>query len=101
MKRFLGPVAGILLVVLLLLGFVPRILRDMRRTAEEKDASKRARPVSVVHPEPVKDYDQIILLMEGEVLAAGTHAALLERSPEYAQIYDSQRSTSQYESLRA
>ena len=32
--------------------------------------------------EPVADYDQIILLMEGEVLASGTHAKLLETSPE-------------------
>ena len=50
--------------------------------------------------EPVADYDQIILLMEGEILAVGTHAALLQTSPEYAQIYDSQRSTSQYEVVR-
>jgi ATP-binding cassette, subfamily B, bacterial len=45
----------------------------------------------------VQDYDQIILLMEGEVLASGTHAQLMETSPEYVQIYDSQRSTSHYE----
>lgn len=51
--------------------------------------------------EPVKDYDQIVLLMEGEVLAAGTHADLLETCPEYAQIYDSQRSTSHYEPVQA
>lgn len=50
---------------------------------------------------PIADYDQIILLMEGEVLAAGTHDELLQTSPEYAQIYDSQRSTSQYELVRA
>lgn len=50
---------------------------------------------------PVEDYDQIILLMEGEVLASGTHDDLLERSPEYVQIYDSQRSTRHYESDRA
>jgi ATP-binding cassette, subfamily B, bacterial len=47
--------------------------------------------------EPIKDYDQIILLMEGEVLARGTHAQLMESSPEYVQIYNSQRSTNQYE----
>lgn len=47
--------------------------------------------------ESVEDYDQIILLMEGEVLAEGTHAKLLEKSPEYVQIYNSQRSTNQYE----
>ena len=49
----------------------------------------------------VEDYDQIVLLMEGEVLASGTHRHLLETSPEYVQIYDSQRSTSHYELLRA
>jgi ATP-binding cassette, subfamily B, bacterial len=49
----------------------------------------------------VEDYDQIILLMEGEVLASGTHPHLMATSPEYVQIYDSQRSTSHYELLRA
>jgi ATP-binding cassette subfamily B protein len=46
---------------------------------------------------PVEEYDQIVLLMEGEVLASGTHRQLMETSPEYVQIYDSQRSTSHYE----
>lgn len=45
----------------------------------------------------VVDYDQIILLMEGEVLAIGTHQQLMETSTEYVQLYDSQRSTSHYE----
>jgi ATP-binding cassette subfamily B protein len=45
----------------------------------------------------VVDYDQIILLMEGEVLAIGTHAQLMETSTEYVQLFDSQRSTSHYE----
>jgi ATP-binding cassette, subfamily B, bacterial len=45
----------------------------------------------------VEDYDQILLLMEGEMLAIGTHAKLMETSPEYVQIYDSQRSTNVYE----
>jgi ATP-binding cassette subfamily B protein len=45
----------------------------------------------------VVDYDQIILLMEGEVLAVGKHQQLMETSPEYVQLYDSQRSTSHYE----
>src|SRR5204863_8680512 len=45
----------------------------------------------------VENYDQIILLMEGEVLASGTHQQLMETSPEYVQIYDSHRSTSHYE----
>ncbi len=45
----------------------------------------------------VQDYDQIILLMEGELLASGTHQQLLKSSPEYMQIYNSQRSTTSYE----
>jgi ATP-binding cassette subfamily B protein len=49
----------------------------------------------------VEDYDQIILLMEGEVLAVGTHSHLMETSPEYVQIYDSQRSTSHYEFVQS
>jgi len=46
---------------------------------------------------PVEDYDQIVLLMEGKVLAAGTHAELMHASPEYVQIYRSQQSTEDYE----
>ena len=45
----------------------------------------------------VEHYDQVILLMEGEILARGTHAELLASSPEYVQIYESQQSTSSYE----
>jgi ATP-binding cassette, subfamily B, bacterial len=46
---------------------------------------------------PVKQFEQIILLMEGEVIATGKHRELLENSPEYVQIYNSQRSTHHYE----
>jgi len=46
---------------------------------------------------PVKHFDQIILLMEGEVVAQGKHEALCATSPEYMQIYESQKSTSHYE----
>jgi ATP-binding cassette subfamily B protein len=45
----------------------------------------------------VEDYDQIILLMESEIIAKGTHAELMRTSPEYVQIYNSQRSTSHYD----
>ncbi len=45
----------------------------------------------------IEAYDHIILLMEGELLAQGTHKHLMETSPEYVQIYDSQRSTNSYE----
>ncbi len=46
---------------------------------------------------PIEHYDQVILLMEGEVLAIGTHQELMQSSPEYVQIYDSQKSTENYE----
>lgn len=45
----------------------------------------------------IEHYDQIVVMMEGEVLAVGTHAKLLETSPEYAQIVESQKSTNAYE----
>lgn len=45
----------------------------------------------------IEDFEQIILLMEGEMIAAGTHGRLMETCPEYVQIYQSQRSTSHYE----
>jgi len=45
----------------------------------------------------IMNYGQIILLEEGEILAHGTHESLMETSPEYVQIFNSQRSTSNYE----
>lgn len=45
----------------------------------------------------VKHFEQIILLMEGEVIAKGTHKELMETCTEYVQISNSQRSTSVYE----
>jgi len=45
----------------------------------------------------VEHYDQIILLMEGEIIATGKHDELLHSSPEYVQIFNSQQSTSNYE----
>jgi ATP-binding cassette subfamily B protein len=46
---------------------------------------------------PVEGYDQIIVLMEGEVLGTGTHAELMHTTPEYVQIFDSQKSTEGFE----
>jgi ATP-binding cassette subfamily B protein len=48
----------------------------------------------------VEHYEQIILLMEGEILAKGTHDTLMQTCPEYVQIYQSQRSTSHYEAVQ-
>jgi ATP-binding cassette, subfamily B, bacterial len=46
---------------------------------------------------PVRHFEQIILLMEGEVIVTGQHKELKESSPEYMQIYSSQLSTRHYE----
>ena len=45
----------------------------------------------------VEDYDQIILLMQGEIIAIGKHDELMQISPEYIQLFQSQQSTSNYE----
>ena len=45
----------------------------------------------------VEHYDQIILLMQGEIVATGKHDELMQSSPEYVQIFNSQQSTSNYE----
>lgn len=43
--------------------------------------------------DPIKDYDNIILIMEGEVLDIWKHDDLMKESVEYIQIYNSQLST--------
>ena len=48
---------------------------------------------------PVMDYEQIVLLMEGEVVATGTHKTLLQSTPEYVQIFESQQSLNAYEQV--
>ncbi len=45
----------------------------------------------------VTDHDKILVLMEGELIAEGTHKVLLKKSPEYIQMYESQKSTQHYE----
>ncbi|PJJ79641.1 ABC transporter ATP-binding protein [Mucilaginibacter auburnensis] len=45
----------------------------------------------------IEHYDKIIVLMDGEMVAEGTHAELMSSSPEYVQIFNSQQSTSNYE----
>ncbi|HLA60533.1 MAG TPA: ABC transporter ATP-binding protein, partial [Puia sp.] len=43
----------------------------------------------------IENYDKVILLMEGEMVATGTHPELMATSPEYVQIYNSQQSTNE------
>jgi ATP-binding cassette subfamily B protein len=45
----------------------------------------------------IEHYDKIVVLMDGEIVAEGTHAELISTSPEYVQIFNSQQSTSNYE----
>ncbi|MBC7400588.1 MAG: ABC transporter ATP-binding protein [Mucilaginibacter sp.] len=45
----------------------------------------------------IEHYDQVILLMQGEIIASGSHSHLMATSPEYVQIFNSQQSTSYYE----
>ncbi len=45
----------------------------------------------------IESYDKIVLLVEGEVINSGTHKELLATTPEYVQIYESQKSTTHYE----
>lgn len=47
----------------------------------------------------IEQYDQIILLTQGEIVASGKHEELLKSSVDYAQILDSQQSTSNYETM--
>ena len=41
----------------------------------------------------IEDFDKIILLMEGEILAQGKHEELIQNSLDYQQIFNSQQST--------
>ncbi|MEO6728763.1 MAG: ABC transporter ATP-binding protein [Candidatus Dojkabacteria bacterium] len=41
----------------------------------------------------IEDFDNIILVMEGELIATGKHEELLKKSLEYQQIYNSQQRT--------
>ena len=69
-----------------------RILENVKKNYPELTLISVTQKVA-----PIQDYDQIILIMEGEILAKGTHAELLERSPEYVQIAESQKTTNEYE----
>ena len=69
-----------------------RILANVRRNYPDLTLISITQKI-----EPVQDYDQIILLMEGEILAKGTHDELVRTSPEYVQILRSQETTEQFE----
>ena len=39
----------------------------------------------------IQDYDNIIVIMEGQILGQGTHTELMQSTPEYKQIFESQQ----------
>ena len=69
-----------------------RILANVRRNYPDLTLVSISQKIA-----SIEDYDRIVLLMEGEVLAIGTHQELVHSSPEYGQILRSQRSTDAYE----
>jgi ATP-binding cassette subfamily B protein len=84
------------------------LLDDFTARVDPQTESKILKNISNNYPEltlisvtqkiaAVEHYEQIILLMQGEMLAAGTHMELMDSSPEYVQIFNSQQSTSNYE----
>lgn len=82
--------------ILLLDDFTARIDKDTENKIfanVAKNYSKLTQILITQQISSVVDFDQIILFMEGEVLATGTHQELLKTSKEYQQIYNSQMST--------
>ncbi len=84
------------------------LLDDFTARVDQQTEQKILKNVQLNYPDlslisvtqkinPVKEFDQIVLLMEGEIIAAGKHETLRATCPEYVQIYESQKSTSHYE----
>lgn len=69
-----------------------RILENLQRNYPDLTLISVTQKIS-----SVEDYDQIILLMQGELIACGKHEALVRTSPEYVQLLNAQQSTSHYE----
>jgi ATP-binding cassette subfamily B protein len=86
--------------ILLLDDFTARVdaLTEEKISENVKQNYKGITLVSVTQKiDPIKDYDQIIVIMEGELIAKGKHDYLIQNSPEYIQIYQSQKSTTNLE----
>lgn len=82
--------------VLLLDDFTARVDKNTEKKIFDnikKDFSDITQILITQQISSVIDFDEIILMMEGEILAKGTHKQLIESSVEYRQIYNSQMST--------
>ncbi len=84
------------------------LLDDFTARVDSNTEKKIIQNVSAMYPgltlisvtqkiAPVEHYDQILVMMEGELVSMGTHEQLMHQSPEYVQIYNSQESTNEYE----
>ncbi len=82
--------------ILLLDDFTSRVDKNTE-TSILNNVNKNYRDVTLVSItqkiDPIKDYENIIVIMEGEVVAVGTHKDLIKNSFEYNQILQSQMST--------
>lgn len=86
--------------ILLLDDFTARVdpMTEEKISRNVKENYPQITLVSVTQKiDPIKDYDQIIVIMEGEIIATGKHEYLMQHSPEYVQIYQSQKSTTDIE----
>jgi ATP-binding cassette subfamily B protein len=82
--------------ILLLDDFTARVDRSTEKdifARLKKNYGKITQVLITQQIASVEDFDQIILIMDGEVLAKGTHKELLKKSPEYQQLYSLQMST--------
>ena len=69
-----------------------RILENLQRNYPDLTLISVTQKIATV-----EEYDQIILLMQGELIASGKHEELVRTSPEYVQLLNAQQSTSNYE----
>ena len=69
-----------------------RILENLQRNYPDLTLISVTQKISTV-----EEYDQIMLLMQGELITNGKHEELLRTSPEYVQLLNAQQSTSHYE----
>lgn len=79
---------------LLLDDFTARVDKATENTIQSRLATSYPKTTIITISQnisSVQDYDQIILIMEGEILMTGTHQELLKSSPEYRQIQASQQ----------
>ena len=69
-----------------------RILENLQRNYPDLTLISVTQKIATV-----EEYDQIILLMQGELIASGKHEELVRTSPEYVQLLNARQSTSNYE----